>query len=268
MKRKITFDISKISEKDLLSIGIYKILNPVNGKFYIGSASRNFKERFKEHCRYYEQWINDEIDRCHTPLLWNSFKKYGIENFQVEILEILNGKSECDILKQEEYYIQLLFPEYNICQFPTQGGSPNKNRKLSEEWKNNIAKKSSQYKHSEETLKLVTKNNKNNATKLKFYNDTEELFFESWKEASIYFNVSSSAIQNSFKLKNIWKDYQIDKLSTQSKKIKVFIDNQEILFNSYNECDKYFNMWRGYTSTLLKSKNNKLIIDKYSYELI
>jgi hypothetical protein len=66
----------------------------------------------------------------------------------------------------------------------------------------------------------------------------------------------------------MWRNYQIDKLSTQSKKIKVFLDSQEILFNSYSECDKYFNMWRGYTSTLLKSKNNKLIIDKYNYELI
>ena len=34
-------------------------------------------------------------------------------------------------------------------------------------------------------------------------------------------------------------------------------------------CDKYFNMWRGYTSTLINKKDSdKLIIDKYKFELI
>ena len=50
--------------------------------------------------------------------------------------------------------------------------------------------------------------------------------------------------------------------------IKVFKDNSEIIFNSFSECDNYFNMWRGYTSTLVNKQTKNLIIDKYKYELI
>lgn len=56
MKRVITFNISELDEKVLSKKGIYKIINTITNDFYIGSASRTFKERFKEHCRYYEQY--------------------------------------------------------------------------------------------------------------------------------------------------------------------------------------------------------------------
>jgi len=34
----------------------------------------------------------------------------------------------------------------------------------------------------------------------------------------------------------------IEKLTSQAKKIKVFLENEEIIFDSYSKCDKYFNM--------------------------
>ena len=260
MKRIITFNISDLTEEILLSKGIYKILNTITQDFYIGSTSRTFKKRFKEHCRYYEQFELGELKKLQNPILWRAFKKYGIENFKIEVLELIQDSKT--ILEKEEFYIQTLQPVYNICQHPTKGGSPNKNKKLSTEWKNNIRINSGLYKHSPETLELVINNNKNNAIKLKFISDKEELFFNSWIEAEEYFGITSSAIKVSFKRKQRWKQYQIIKLSNQSNKIK--INNQ--LFDSFNECDRYFNMWRGYTSTCVKF--NKLILDKYTYELI
>lgn len=259
-KRVILFDISKISKEDLLKKGIYKITNIKNNNFYIGSASRNFKERFKEHSSYYIQYQMGLLKRKHNPILWNAFNKYGIENFKVEILEVIN--IENIILTREEYYINILNPSYNICKTPTKGGSPNKNRKLSNNWKNNIKEKSKLYTHSSETLKLVTENNKKNAVKLHFKLDNTILFFNSWIEAANYFNVNPNTLIVSFTRKQCWYKYEIKKLTTQIKQIKV--DN--MIFLSFNKCDRYFNMWRGYTSTCVKY--NRLIMDKYKYELI
>lgn len=273
IQRKITFDLTKIKEIDLLnSVGVYKITNKINNHFYIGSTDRQFKERFKEHCRYYEMYKEGAHLNSH-PVLWAAYDKYGIENFEVELVEILDGKTFEEILEREEYYIQTLNPEYNVCKFPTCGGKPNLGRKLSEEWKQHIGEKSSMYKHSEETLKKVTQNNKNNAVKLQFVNlnTNETLNFTSWVEASEYFgNISPQGLQKAFNRSGIWrKEWKINKLSNQKKKIKVIIENdEEIIFNSYSECDKYFDMWRGYTSELVNKKSSQLIKNKYKFELI
>lgn len=69
-----------------------------------------------------------------------------------------------------------------------------------------------------------------------------ELYFNTWVEAANYFNSSSSSIQNSFRKSGCYKGFIIDKLTSQAKKIKVFIEDKEIVFDSYNKCDKYFNM--------------------------
>lgn len=238
VRRVILFDIKDIPKKVLFKQGIYKIINTITNDFYIGSASRTFKERFKEHCGYYAQYLAKTKTRLDNPILWRAFDKYDIINFKVEILEVINSTNKSKILEKEEYYINKLNPIYNICKEPTKGGSPNKGRKLTQEWKNNIAKKSAQYTHSKETLKLVTKNNKNNAVRLKFTSDEEVLIFKSWVEAEKYFNTSSSAIKVSYARHKRWKKYDIVKLSNQRKKIKV----DGIIFKSYNACDRHFNM--------------------------
>lgn len=268
MKRKILFDLKNITSEELENIGVYKIINNINNKFYIESSDRSFKERFKEHCRYYEMYKEGTRKMMH-PKLWKAYDKYGIENFSVEIIEVLNGKESDFILKREEFYINSLHPEYNISLYPTCGGKPNLGKKLSEDWKQHIFEKSKNYKHSSETLQKVIKNNKKNAIKLRFINSDEELYFNSWIEAANYFNLkSSSSLQNSYKKYKKWKNWNIEKLSEQKKKIKVYLDDSSIIFNSYSECDKYFDMWRGYTSELLSKKNRNLIINKYDYELI
>lgn len=267
-KRIIKFNLSEISEEILCGIGIYKIINTVTGDFYIGSTERQFLERFKEHCRYYEMY-KENTHRNEHPPLWDAYDKYGIESFKVEILEVLNDKSHYEILEREEYYIQTLNPVYNVCKFPTVSGKPNLGRKLSEEWKQKIGEKSKLYKHSEETLKKVTENNKKGAVKLKFYNETEELYFNSWVEAAKHFNIKShSAMHVALKKNKPYKGYIIEKLSEQKKKIKIFIENDILIFNSFNECDKHFNMWRGYTSELTHKINKPKFLDKYEYEII
>lgn len=271
MKREIILKLINVDETMLLSVGVYKIVNTINKHFYIGSSDRQFKERFKEHCRYYEQYKNQEKRNMH-PKLWNAYDKYGIENFSVEIIEVMNGKTTEEILKREEYYIQTLKPEYNICQYPSCGGKPNLGRKLTDEWKAHISEKSKLYKHSKETLQKVIKNNKENAIKLTFVSKHDSNIvhnFNSWKEAQDFFKLkTSSNLITAYNKKGCWRDWNIIKLTTQKKKIKVFLEDSEIVFNSYSECDRYFDMWRGYTSELLKKQSKQLIKNKYEYELL
>ena len=42
------------------------------------------------------------------PKLWNAYDKYGIENFEVELIEILDGKTTQEILERgKEYFLYM-----------------------------------------------------------------------------------------------------------------------------------------------------------------
>ncbi|MBR1397428.1 MAG: GIY-YIG nuclease family protein [Selenomonadaceae bacterium] len=79
---------------------IYKIKNKINGKIYVGQTQRELEERMKEHQRNSRPCY---IDRA--------IKKYGIENFSVEVIE------ECDILdelnEREIFWIRELNCKYS-----------------------------------------------------------------------------------------------------------------------------------------------------------
>jgi group I intron endonuclease len=137
----------KSSEK-----GLYYIKNLITNQIYIGSTRSTFYRRITGHITALNR------DEHANERLQHSYNKYGIENFFVFIKPL--KCSDFEILQREENLIKRLKPYYNICQEPTKGGKPNKGRKLSQSWKDNIAEKSKQYKHSEDTLKLVTENNK------------------------------------------------------------------------------------------------------------
>jgi group I intron endonuclease len=89
--------------------GIYKIVNLINGKFYIGSASSKggFRKRWNEHRSGLKNGVHPNK---HLQRAW---VKYGEDNFRFEILEKLNDTSI--ILEREQYYINTLQPQYNIC---------------------------------------------------------------------------------------------------------------------------------------------------------
>lgn len=76
---------------------IYKITNKINNKSYIGCTINKIEKRFEEHIyRCFKTDINTK--------LYNSIRKYGIENFTIELLEI------CDINviynKEREYIVK------------------------------------------------------------------------------------------------------------------------------------------------------------------
>lgn len=86
---------------------IYKITVKETGKFYIGSAN-NYKHRFCAHRYDLKKNIH------HSIHLQRSYNKYGgIECLIFEVIEFVEDKK---LLKErEQYYLDTLNPELNIC---------------------------------------------------------------------------------------------------------------------------------------------------------
>lgn len=65
---------------------IYKVTNLVNGKMYVGNTSFDIQKRWDEHCR------DAKKKRCQNRPLYVDMQKYGVANFEVEIIEKCNGE--------------------------------------------------------------------------------------------------------------------------------------------------------------------------------
>jgi len=136
---------------------IYKILNTVNNKVYIGQTIRPLKDRWRQHLRD----CKNNVDN----LIYRAIRKYGKENFTIEEIDGANSLSELNYL--EKHYIckfESLSSEngYNILP----GG---KNFKMPQWIKNKISKankgkKKKRHISKEEKSRIA----KENASKLKY----------------------------------------------------------------------------------------------------
>ena len=88
--------------------GIYRWVNNVNGKTYVGSAI-DLKNRLT---RYYN--YKHIASQRSNMLIHKALLKYGYSNFSLEILEYCDTKQRQKVLNREQYYLDLLNPEYNI----------------------------------------------------------------------------------------------------------------------------------------------------------
>lgn len=74
---------------------IYKIINLINGKIYIGQTCKTLEERFSSHIKCARRKLNRR--------LYDSMNHYGYENFKIELIE------ECDksaVDDREKYWIK------------------------------------------------------------------------------------------------------------------------------------------------------------------
>jgi len=84
--------------------GIYQIKNQISGKHYIGSAI-NIQERWKQHLRSLRRGCH------HNQHLQRAFDRYGKAIFVFSILEAIEPQT---LLVREQYFVDMLNPEYNI----------------------------------------------------------------------------------------------------------------------------------------------------------
>ena len=86
--------------------GIYKIKNKTDNKIYIGSAE-DFSRRIYEHTYLLRK------NKHHSPYLQHAWNKHGEDNFIFGLIEVVEDLSQ--LIKREQYYIDTLNPEYNMC---------------------------------------------------------------------------------------------------------------------------------------------------------
>ena len=88
-----------------MNSGIYKIVNTLNGKCYVGSA-KDFQKRWKRH-------FNDLEKQQHSSIkLQRSYNKHGRNAFVCEIIEEIPYEKN-KILEREQYWIDTLKSKEN-----------------------------------------------------------------------------------------------------------------------------------------------------------
>lgn len=212
--------------------GIYKITNLINGKFYIGKATRIEKRRGQHF---------GEKARGHSKEFASEIKKYGRENFYFEVIETCSLEELCE---KEAYYIRTLKPQYNVvrrgekrddefCRKVSEGAKkwwanlseetkqkiidnnltgPPVGHAVSEETREKIRKKLTGTKHSQETIekrkraiaelrKNKPQTNAGHRKKAGADIDGVTKEFESVKECAEFFGVKACTVSRALKRK-------------------------------------------------------------------
>jgi len=109
------------------SCGVYAIVNRVNGKVYVGSTSRSFAKRFRNH-------QHDLVRGSHhCEPLQRAWEKYGADSF---VFRPLEETTPGNAIAAEQAFIDFLAPDYNVA--PVAGSArgvrhtPESRRKYSE----------------------------------------------------------------------------------------------------------------------------------------
>jgi group I intron endonuclease len=96
-----------IYEENRNKSGIYRWNDLTNNKSYIGS-SKNLTNRFYT---YYSSTSMKNIIKKSSSRIYSAILRHGHTKFSLDILEYCDSNTR---YKREQYYINLLKPEYNI----------------------------------------------------------------------------------------------------------------------------------------------------------
>ena len=209
---------------------IYKITNIINGKIYIGQTIYSLGVRWSQHCA--------KSSNC--PKLSNAIKKYGIENFTIEVIEICNSMEELN--KREEYWIKELDSMnkgYNLCE----GGSNSKG-----------------YKHTKKSRKKMS-NVRKGKTYKEFYGEEQANKLKKQKSKlfsgnkNINFGKIGKLNHNYGKLMNK-KAKEIFNKANESRMTPILCVETGKIYKSANECAKEMNLFQGNIWKVLQGKRN------------
>lgn len=131
--------------------GIYKIINNLNNKVYVGSAI-DIDTRWCKHKKMLHESTH------HSKKLQNSYNKYGINNFTYEIIELCEKHF---LLEREQYWIES-FDSYKNGYNSRPIANSNLGLKLpiSDETRKKIGLKSKGRKHTEDTKEKIREKRK------------------------------------------------------------------------------------------------------------
>lgn len=91
---------------------VYTIENKITGQCYVGSTVDFVFRRWSHRKR-----LRDSVH--HSFDMQSSWDKYGEDNFEFKIIELVKDKA--DLLEREQFWIDNLDSEFNMCKF---AGSP------------------------------------------------------------------------------------------------------------------------------------------------
>lgn len=192
---------------------IYKIVNDINDKVYIGQTQRSIQERWNEHLK------ESKNTRSHTHL-YNAMRKYGIDQFHIEIIEEVTN----NILNEREIYWISQYNSFYNGYNSSLGGEGNKiidNQLVLKLWNEGklISEIAHELKRDRGTISLILRNQLNISD--------SEISSRAHAKSSSYANHSFNHVNNGCCIKH--SVYQLDK------------DTEEILnqFNSLTDAANY-----------------------------
>ncbi len=177
--------------------GVYRWVNLINGKSYIGS-SVNLSNRLRQY--YSKKYVDTQLKKGKSAIC-SSIRKYGLSNFKLEILEYCPVSK---VLQREDDFFKLFKPENNFCK---KAGNCS-GRKHSEKTKKKIGAENRGRKPSEETRAKLSasmmgnSNGKNNPNSLKIQVTDLDLntktTYPSIREAARALNINPGVIAKYF----------------------------------------------------------------------
>jgi len=212
--------------------GIYKITNIITNKFYIGSSSNIMK-------RKYNHFSSLKHNRHCNKYLQSSYNKYGKDNFILE---------ECDknnLINREQYYIDTVKPEYNLCKIadrPTGLKHTEKHKRYMSAHMKNI-RKTDKFKNSNLALAVLTEDIVNNIVKdIKLYKSTKYIINKYDITRSNFYSIRSGKIwkniTNIITKEDIIKQNLVSRESSY-KGIGTKISNPDIIMELYDKGISY-----------------------------
>lgn len=221
---------------------IYKTINLINNKIYIGKSEKDFNPKYLGSGK----------------LLWKAIKKYGINNFKLELLETCKNIDHLN--EREKYWISKnLNNSYNLAEGGTGGWTT---RYYDEYSLNKLKEKLSNYQKGR-VVSESTKIKLSNSNKNRFYGNKNELsntLKDIWNDPSSIFNSQQYREKLSAAAKKrVWKEETKRKISDgkiggkNPMSIKIQVD--DIIYETRRECAKQHNISETAVTKRCLSKN-------------
>jgi hypothetical protein len=252
-------DITKIIDKRFLInewkdikipkiSGIYKIVNLVDNKYYVGSSYDIINKRWSQHIRK----LNSK--KHHNDYLTNAWHLYGSNNFIFQVIEVCD---ECKLQEIEQKYLNIAILEQNNCynlKFDAFGSG-----KLSEYTKQKLRDVKKGKKFSEEHIKNIK------IARAKFNpNQSEDIK----QQLSVLQTGKILSEETKRKISNAFKGKKLSDEHKNKCKIAFLRRNEIYTFKNIvtdevftgNRClfKKQFNLNRHHITELINDKRNSL----------